>query len=183
MNSLVDLLGKEGMKVSALERIYAASHDSRRLIADAISAMRHLDPEIAWRAAWILKRSASDGNLSADDVIRIAHYAEELTHWTSRLTLCQLFAKTGCPTEAREELVPYLVECFENRSPIVRAWAISVLVGFEGDGGFQTTIDACLREARADSTASIQARLRRLKKQPPNQSQPRRKASPSVAKR
>ena len=125
MNSLADLLGKEGIKVADLERIYSASRDPRRLIADAIGAMRHLDPEIAWRAAWILKRSACDGNLSADDVIRIANYAEELSHWTSRLTLCQLFAKTGCPMEAREDLFPYLVECFANRSPIVRAWAIS----------------------------------------------------------
>jgi hypothetical protein len=183
MNTLVDLLGKDGLKVADLESIYAASRDTGRLIADAIGAMRHLDAEIAWRAVWILKRSARDGKLSADDVIRIAKYAEELPHWASRLNLCQLFAKTGCPKEAREDLVPYLAECFANRSPIVRAWAISVLVGFEDDLRFQATINACLDEARADSTASIQARLRRLKKQSPRQPRPARDVSRKIAKR
>ena len=167
MNSLVDLIGRDGLKVADLERIYAASRDSRRLVADAISAIRHLDADIAWHAVWILKRSGCDGKLSSDDLVRLASNAEELAHWASRLNLCQLFAATGCPEEARDDLFPYLVECFANRRPMLRAWAISVLVGFEGNPGFQKTIDACLREARADPSGSIQARLRQLKRQRP----------------
>lgn len=167
MNSLVDQIGRDGLKVAGLEQIYSSSRDPRRLVVEAISALRHLDPDVAWRAVWILKRSACDRRLSADDVIRIASSAEELPHWASRLNLCQLFAATGCPKEARGILFPYLVECFANRRPMIRAWAISVLVGFEGDSRFQETIDACLQEARKDTAGSIQSRLRRLKKQSP----------------
>lgn len=168
MGSLGDLIGRDGLRVADLEQIYAASRDPRRLVVEAISAMRHLDSDVAWRAVWILKRSACDRKLNAEDVVRTASYAEELPHWASRLNLCQLFAATGCPEEARENLFPYLVECFEDRPPMIRAWAISVLVEFEGDARFQETIDACLAEARGDSAGSIQSRLRRLKKQGTN---------------
>jgi len=45
---------------------------------------------------------------------------------------------------------------------MVRAWAISVLMGFETDERYQKSVQALLRDARADSAGSIQARLRRL---------------------
>ena len=169
MNSLVDLIAKDGLKVAHLEQIYAACRDSRRLVDDAISAMRHMDSDIAWRAVWVLKRCARDRKLSSDDVIRIASCAEELPHWASRLNLCQLLATTGCPEEAQDRLFPYLVECFGNRRPMIRAWAISVLVGFEDRSDFRKTTQDCLQEARTDRAGSIQSRLRQLKKPRPNQ--------------
>ncbi len=162
MNSLPGLLGKDSVKVAHLERIYAAHGAAPGFAADAISAMRQLDAEVAWRAIWLLKRLARDHRLEAADLVRVTRCADEMPHWASRLNLCQLLAATGCPTETREAIYPYLVECFADRRPMVRAWAVSVLVGFKDEERYREPIRAMLRVARADEAGSIRARLRQL---------------------
>jgi len=162
MNNLLSLLSKDDVKVAHLERIYAAHGANHGFAGDAISAMRQLDSDLAWRAIWLLKRLAGDCRLSVAELDRLTQWAEEMTHWAARLNLCQLFATTGCPESTREVMFPYLVECFANRRPMIRAWAISVLVGFQTEVRYRKPVQAMLRQARADSAASIQARLRRL---------------------
>jgi len=163
MNSLLSLLGKDSIKVTHLERIYAGASTSENFATDAISAMRQLDSDVAWRGVWLLKRHARKHRLPDGDLIRLAQCAEELPHWASRLNLCQLFATTGCPQAARESLYPYLVECFANRRPMIRAWAISVLAGFRDDKKYRKPVAAMLRETQKDPAGSIQARLRNLR--------------------
>jgi hypothetical protein len=164
MNHLLLLLAQDSIKIAHLERIYLAHRENPTLASDAISAMRQLDSDLAWRAVWILKQLARDGKLSAADLTRLAQCAEEATHWAARLNLCQLFSQTGCPVEMRETLFPYLEESFANRRVIIRAWALSTLVGFRDDKKMRPRIDAMLREARADPNASMKARLRHLPK-------------------
>lgn len=165
MTNLLILLGKDTVKVAQLERIYLATCASPHFVADAISAMRQMDSDLAWRAVWLLKRHARNRKLTDEDLIRLAHCAEELPHWASRLNLCQLFGITGCPLLAREALYPYLVECFGNRRPMIRAWAISVLFEFQSDKKYRKVVAAMLREARADTAGSIIARLRHVRKE------------------
>jgi hypothetical protein len=162
MSSLLSLLSRDGIKVAHLERIYTAHCASQGFAADAISAMRQLDADVAWRAIWLLKRLAVEQRLDDADLIRLTECAEEMTDWASRLNLCQLFATTGCPASRREALYPYLIDCFANRRPMIRAWAISVLVGFQADERYRKPVKAMLREAQGDLAGSIQARLRRL---------------------
>lgn len=162
MNPLFLLLARDSLKVSQLEQIYLACREKPDLAANAISAMRQLDSDLAWRAVWVLKQLARDHKLSESDLTRLALCADEVSHWAARLNLCQLFGHTGCPVEARETLFPYLVESFMNRRVIIRAWAITVLVGFREEEKFRSRIDAMLRQARADPNASMKARLRNL---------------------
>ena len=162
MNSLLGLLGKDSVKVAHLERIYAANWASPGFTADVIRVMQQLDSEVAWRAVWLLKRLAREHQLGETEVVRLAQCAEEMPHWASRLNLCQLFATTGCPPEAREVLFPYLAECFADRRPMIRAWAISVLVGFQADKKYRLPVAVMLRKAGGDPAGSVRARLRRL---------------------
>jgi len=169
MDNLPSLLGKDTVKVAHLERIYAASSSSQSFVADVISAMRQLDSDVAWRAVWLLKRHARKRKLLEGDLVRLAQCAEEMPHWASRLNLCQLFGTTGCPISAREALYPYLVESFANQRPMIRAWAISVLVDFQTDEKYRTPVAAMLREARNDTAGSIVARLRQMAGATPKQ--------------
>lgn len=162
MPHLFLLLAQDSLKVAHLERIYLAHCANPALASDAFRAMRQLDSDLAWRAVWLLKRLARDGKLGEADVTRLALCAEELPHWAARLNLCQLLAETGCPIEARETLFPYLEESFTNRRVIIRAWALSVLVGFRDDARLRPRIDGMLRQARADPNPSMKARLRHL---------------------
>lgn len=164
MNGLFILLNREEIKVADLERIYVAQGCDGSFASDAIGAMRQLDAELAWHAAWLLKRRARDRGLAPEDLVRLARCADEMPHWAARLCLCQLFAATGCPAEVRDALYPYLAECFAHRSPIIRAWALTALMPFKNDRIYQHSVDAMLRKARRDPAGSVQARLRRLVK-------------------
>lgn len=162
MHSLLPLLAKENVKIANLERIYAA-HGGQPGFADAaLSAMRLLDPELAWRAVWLLKQLALDGKLGATELERLARSADELTHWASQLDLCQLFARTGVPSSVRELTYPFFLECTSNKRVIIRAWAISVLVTFCDDPKYRKSVAALLREAKKDAAPSMIARLRHL---------------------
>lgn len=164
MNSLLLLLARDSTNVAQLERIYAASRRLPGFAGAVIGAMRQLDSDCAWRAVWLLKRLARDGEFGETDLCRLAACADELTDWAARLNLCQLFALTGCPRGARDELFPYFVECFRNSRVMIRAWAITVLFEFKDDPKYAAEVAAMLREARADSGSSMKARLRHLVK-------------------
>lgn len=154
------MLSDEAMKVAQLERLYLSYQNDPALATQAISAMRQLDADLAWRAAWLLKRLARAGKLCEEDLVRLANCADEMDHWAARLNLCQLFGTTGCPVSAREALYPFLVDCFANRRPMIRAWAISTLAGFRDDPKYRKPVAAMLRKARGDTAGSVVARLR-----------------------
>jgi hypothetical protein len=167
VNSLFSLLAKDSVNVAQLERIYAMSCERPEFAAEAISVMRQLDADRAWRAVWLLKRLVRDHGWREADLSRLASCADELTDWAARLNVCQLFATTGCPSAARDTLYSYFVECFGNRRVMIRAWAISALAAFRDDPRYRTSIASMLREARADPGSSMKARLRHLPKARP----------------
>ena len=162
MNDLLSFLEKDSITVADLGRIYSDHGATKEFTDDAIRSLTLLDSDVAWRAAWLLKELAKDGKLGDPELVRIAECADALPHWAARLNLCQLFAASGCPGSARETLFPYLADCFGNRRPMIRAWAITVLSGFRTDRRFRHSVEAMIRKARADGAASMQARLRRL---------------------
>jgi hypothetical protein len=168
VSSLLFQLSKESLNVAALERIYLDHHMSPAFAADAIFAMRQLDSELAWRAAWLLRRQALDQGLEEGALVRMATFVDEMTHWIARLNICQMLAITGCPRLVQDSVFPYLDECFRDRRAIVRAWAISALASFSDEPKYRRQILLMIRKARMDSAKSIQARLRHLA--PPNQS-------------
>lgn len=162
MNSLLPLLAKESVKVATLEDLYTHCHLQPHFFDAALSAMRQLDSDIAWRAVWLLKRAALNEGLTEANLVRLAQTIDEFPHWASRLNLCQLFARTGVPPAVRETAYPYFVECFANSRVIIRAWAISVLVQYQDDPSKRIQVAAFLRAAKKDPAGSMAARLRHL---------------------
>ncbi len=159
---LYDLLSREKMSVAGLEAIYSALRGNPDFAGNTIWAMRQLDADKGWRAAWLLKRLAKEQRLRDTELHDVIACAGELDHWAVRLVLCQLFALTGVPAAAREELFPYLADCARNRRVMIRAWAMTVLMAWQEDPAFHDKVDAILHHARTDSRPSMQARLRRL---------------------
>ena len=150
------------MDVRALEHIYRAWPEKDVLASEALFAMRQLDADLAWRAVWLLRRLAREGKLGERQLIQIAAAADEMTHWLSRLNLCQLFSTTNCPGAMREAAYPFLSECFSDRRVIVRAWAISALFGFRADPEYREPVAAMIRAAKKETGKAMQARLRHL---------------------
>ncbi len=162
MSGLFSLLSTEALDVAALERIYRVYGQHPMFVADAISAMRQLDPDRAFRAAWLLCRRSRDTEFDEPTLARIATCAEEMDHWISRLTLCQFFSRTGCPPAVRESLYPFLADCFNDRRVIIRAWALSALVPFADEPKYRPQVKKMMLEAQKDPSKAMQARLRHL---------------------
>ena len=163
MSYLFTLLSKERVTVAHLESIYNEYGRSPGFSVDALAAMRQLDPELAWRAAWLLCRCARDKKLGEAIQVSIVASAEEMTLWIARLILCQLFSHTGPPITNRDATHSFLADCFSDRRVIVRAWAITALARFRDDPKYQKTIASMIRTARRDPRKSMQARLRHLR--------------------
>lgn len=162
MNPLKDRIARERVQVSELEQLYSQFGSNPRLFSWVISALETLEPEHAWRGIWLLRRLAKMCAFSEEELAALAAKADIVEHWTARLNLCQLLAITGVPASVRDELFPFLRESFADRRQIIRAWAISALVGFRQDERFSSEISGMLRSARRESGKAMQARLRRL---------------------
>lgn len=164
--SVLDLLSDDKIGVGRLRAIFPSLKQIDGIVPATITALRQLDPEYAWRAAWLLERFAREGLLSDADVTRLAGVASEIDQWTGRLILCQLFTRRKYPDQARAALFPFLADCFRDRHVIVRAWAISALLLMRDDPEYRSEIDEVLSAARNDRRPSMQARLRRLNELP-----------------
>ena len=162
MSALLPFLAKDELSVSQLEQWYAVNRSDPGLPDAAISAMAQLDSEIAWRAVWMLRRITKDAKLTSDQVARICEAAPSILHWAWRLTLCQLLARTGIPPTCREDIFPFLADCFRDRRTIVRAWALSAMMHCKADRPHRAHVAAAFRSAQRDRSPSMRARLRHL---------------------
>jgi hypothetical protein len=164
MSALLEYLGRDGVDVSSLRSLYERLGAREEFVRDVIGALGQLDTQEAWRAVWLLKRSAADSKLGRDDLRKIAELVDSSEHWVFRLTMCQLFAETGCFREFREQVFSFLQRNFDDRRAIIRAWALSAMADFEGDPLYRRSIQQMRRAAEQDHSKAMQARLRRLKK-------------------
>src|SRR5271166_4420563 len=162
MSDLYSLLTKEPVNVVTLNRIYSGCRGDPAFASDAMFAMRNLDNDLAWRAAWLLRRLGQEQRLSDEVLIRIAASADEMANWIARLNLCQLFSLRGCPKLGRESLFPFLVECFSDKRAMLRACAISALASFADDTNYRREVLRLIRRAHNDSASSVRARLRHI---------------------
>ena len=162
MGQLENILGKRPLKVAALEQIYKTFGARPTFVSDLISAIRQLEPEFAYRPIWLLIRLARDVEIDVEALRRIAGLSGEMSHWAARLCLCQFFARVGYPSDTREELFLFFSDCFTDRRPIVRAWAISCLLLMSDDVEYRSDVEAMLKRAKMDPAKSMQARLRQL---------------------
>lgn len=162
MHPLLHELGRERLSIAALARLHARSGTQPGFVAAAISALGQLDSEIAYQAVWLLRKAAAESRLSEADLARIVELVDASPHWIYRLTMCQLFAETGCPAALRDQLFPFLRQCFTDRRVIIRAWALTAMMWFADDPAYRREIRQNLRTAGRDSAKSMQARLRDL---------------------
>lgn len=162
MGPLIESLGREHLPVAALRAIHAQWRARPEFASQLISALGQLDPAVACRAVWLLRRQAAESPLRESELARIVELVDGSEHWIYRLTLCQLFAATGCPPASRDDLFPFLQRCFADRRVIIRAWALTAMLRFRDDPAYRRAIRQCERQAQRDPGKAMQARLRQL---------------------
>jgi hypothetical protein len=152
--------------VAELKSLYDRFKARPEFVAEVITTLHQLEPEAAWRAVWLLRRAAAESKLHQPDLGKIAGFIDGSDHWIFRLALCQLFSEAGVFPELREPVFPFLQRCFADRRVILRAWALTAMMGLEEDPAYRRTVRRLRRVAGHDSSKVMQARLRRL--EPPN---------------
>lgn len=165
MSVLLGYLGRERLTVTQLEQLYEQGKARPGFVDDVIAALGQLDPENAHRALWLLRKIAGEAGLDAAAISRVMEYVDVSTHWLFRLTLCQLLAETKCPPALADEVFSFLKKSFGDRRVIVRAWALTAVLQLPRRREREGKIREMVRTAERDPAKSMQARLRRLKKQ------------------
>lgn len=178
MNGWQTAIAGENVKVADLRVVYSQNRSRPAFPAEATSLLEQLDEDVAWRAVWLLCRSAEEGLLTEHEQRRVAESIDASRHWAWRLLVCQLFGRVECVEDRRDEVFPFLQSCFRDRRPIVRAWALTAMWLFRTDRRYRREILRTMREARKDRAASMIARVRLLTAKRPR----RRNASGRGAK-
>jgi hypothetical protein len=158
-------------RIPDLERlwaVWAGEHDRpeenfRDPGSELLRLLDRTEEEHGWRVLWLIKRLATDAELAEEVLGELAERAPGFREWRARLTLCQIFGATACPSAARAALVPWLRDvCFRDRRVIVRAWAVSALWQIRHDPRYRREVEKISTKAAAETAPSMRARLRRL---------------------
>lgn len=162
MNGWQSAASGESVKVADLGRIYRQNRSRSDFPEEVTSLLEQLDTDIAWRALWLMCRLADEGALGRREQERLVECVDASRHWAWRLLVCQLLARITCLADLRDDLFPFLLDCFRDRRPIVRAWALTAMWRFREDERYRTEILRCMRDARKDTAKAMIARVRLL---------------------
>jgi hypothetical protein len=156
------LLSRDGVAVSALRQIHAASHGDPRYVDAVLSALRQLDPGKSHRAGWLLVAAAREGLVQPNHLPRLAAIADEATDWATRAYLVHVFALIDVPESLRPAVLPFLEECAADRHGILRVWALTAVLRWKGDARYADFTKELIVQSKADPQKAVQARLRQL---------------------
>lgn len=164
MSVLLGYLGRERVSAAQLERLYEQGKARPGFATEVVAALAQLDPDIAHRAVWLLRKLAGETRLDDAAMRRVVEYIDASGHWIFRLTLCQLFAETDCPRDVADDVRAFLRKNVEDRRVIIRAWALTALMRMPRELVSESERQQLWRAAERDPAKSMQARLRLLKR-------------------
>ncbi len=163
---LIAKLGEyDGRSVDVLERIRDRGVPSGRDVDDAIGLASGPDPKLAAGATWLLRAwlESGDATLAAGQWSDLVGGLPEVDDPWARLHIAQAIRCVRVPEEHAAPLAAALSLWRASQRPFLRAWATDALVCLARDHASLADRAAdALRDARADSAASVRARARRI---------------------
>lgn len=174
MNSLRgQLLLFDGKHTEVLERVAVSVAEHPRAIQRlAMIAEKGPDGPIAVAATWVilaLLRDRRDTSVDRSVALRLVRVLEHAGHWETRLHVLQTLGQVELaglltPSQLRE-LATMLKATAKDSKPLVRAWSLNLLglIGGRLPPDLQSQIGRLITQAEERDSASIKARIRRLR--------------------
>ena len=156
----------DGKHTEALERILSSHRPTHSLIGSLITLAANKEKNIQTGATWLLKRLAENPiHFTRRNLIALFGSLPELTHWLSKLHICQMLQYVEIPKDSTDNIVWFLERNLMHENKFLRAWSYN---GFfelarQHQNYLGVAIDQ-LERGETDSAASVRARIRNIRK-------------------
>jgi|RhiMetdeSRZDD1v2_1073273.scaffolds.fasta_scaffold215840_2 hypothetical protein len=156
----------DGKHTDVLDRILSKHRRTNSLIESLVLLMADQQSSVQTGATWLLKVLAeNDAEFKSKHLIAIFGSLSELTHWLSKLHICQMLQYVSIPRESERSVVWFLERNLYDENKFLRAWAYN---GFyelarQRNEYFDYAIEQ-LEHGETDKAASVKARIRNVRK-------------------
>lgn len=151
----------DGRSTTILSEISVRHHNRAGFLEALIELAGENDTMVSEGVTWVLKSELETGRrLDEDLTVRLVAAVDTVTAWQAQLHICQIIAYLNVPENAREALRQWLIQRLDADRPFLRAWALDGLCHLP-----DTPFGALLDRMADDPSASVQARVRNLRKQ------------------
>lgn len=156
----------DGRHTDVLERILSRPRQANSLIRDMVLLVTDKEQKIQTGATWLLKRLAENHvPFKTEHLIALFGSLSELTHWTSKLHICQMLPHVTIPAGSERTLVWFLERNLFDENKFLRAWSYN---GFwELARQHPEYVDDAMEQierGETDKAASVKARIRKIRK-------------------
>ena len=156
----------DGKHTDVLERILSRHRPTNSLIEALVLLVADQEPNIQAGATWLLKRLA-DNHVQFKKAHLIALFGSlsELTHWLSKLHVCQMLPYLMIPKESESSLIWFLERNLYDENKFLRAWSYNGF--YELARQHNEYIDYAIEQlerGETDKAASVKARIRNIQK-------------------
>ena len=156
----------DGKHTDVLERILSRHRPTNSLIEGLVLLVADQEPNIQTGATWLLKRLAEKHvQFKQAHLIALFGSLSELTHWLSKLQVCQMLPYLMIPKESESSLIWFLERNLYDENKFLRAWSYNGF--YELARQHNEYIDYAIEQlerGETDKAASVKARIRNIQK-------------------
>jgi hypothetical protein len=155
----------DGKHVGALEALLENRAPSS-LVRSLVNLVGDSQEKIQVAVTWLLKRLAeNDARFKTEHLIVLFSSLSELTHWLSKLHVCQMLQYVAIPEESAENVVWFLERNLMDENRFLRAWSYNGFYELARQHpkyvGYATEQ---LERGETEPAASVKARIRKIRK-------------------
>jgi hypothetical protein len=161
-----ELEAYDGKHIDVLERILSRHRSTNSFVGSLVSLVADENQNLQTGATWLLKRLAeNDFQFRRDHLVALFGSLSELTHWISKLHVCQMLQHVAIPDESARNVVWSLDRNLWDENRFLRAWSYN---GFyelaRQHKKYITRATEQLDRGEADKAASVKARIRNIRR-------------------
>lgn len=156
----------DGRHTDVLEGILSRHRPTKPFIEGLVLLATDKEQQIQMGATWLLKRLAETHTaFKPETLMALFGSLSELTHWISKLHVCQMLQHVAIPEESEKSVAWFLERNLWDNNRFLRAWSYN---GFyelaKQHEKYIAYATEQLERGEADRAASVKARIRNIQK-------------------
>ncbi|MBV1914758.1 MAG: hypothetical protein KUG72_05190 [Pseudomonadales bacterium] len=158
----------DGNSTDHINEIYSDHAEAEQFIEQILACF--IVPSLQSGATWLLKKHLTEKPpLDEPRAITIYSGARRMESWQSRLHILQLIPLLPIPESEKHTVEQFLRDCLLDHNKFVRAWAYSGFYELATQyAEYKPEVLHFIQLAEDDEPASVQARIRQIKKTDPD---------------
>ena len=161
-----ELEAYDGKHTDVLEGILSRHRSTSSFVGSLVPLVAEGDQKLQAAATWLLKTMAeNDVQFRPDHLVALFGSLSDLTHWISKLHVCQMLQHVAIPDESATNVIWFLDRNLWDENRFLRAWSYN---GFyelaRQHQKYMPYAMEQLERGETDKAASVKARIRTIRK-------------------